>query len=217
MKFFIDSADVKEIREASSWGIVDGVTTNPSLVAKTGRDFKEVIKEIVSIVDGPISAEVVATDFNKIVEEGRKLAKIHDNIVVKVPMIKDGLKAIKEFSNTGIKTNCTLIFSSTQALMAAKAGATYLSPFVGRLDDIGCNGMKLIQECVAMKQNYPNLKSEILVASIRHPLHVIESLEMGADVATLPFSVMEQLMKHPLTDKGLSKFLEDAKKANIQI
>lgn len=217
MKFFIDSADVKEIREASSWGIVDGVTTNPSLVAKTGRDFKEVIKEIVSIVDGPISAEVVATDFEKIVEEGRKLAKIHDNIVVKVPMIKDGLKAIKEFSNTGIKTNCTLIFSSTQALMAAKAGATYLSPFVGRLDDIGCNGMKLIQECVAMKQNYPNLKSEILVASIRHPLHVIESLEMGADVATLPFSVMEQLMKHPLTDKGLSKFLEDAKKANIQI
>lgn len=217
MKFFIDSADVKEIREASSWGIVDGVTTNPSLVAKTGRDFKEVIKEIVSIVDGPISAEVVATDFNKIVEEGRKLAKIHDNIVVKVPMIKDGLKAIKEFSNTGIKTNCTLIFSSTQALMAAKAGATYLSPFVGRLDDIGCNGMKLIQECVAMKQNYPNLKSEILVASIRHPLHVIESLEMGADVATLPFNVMEQLMKHPLTDKGLSKFLEDAKKANIQI
>ena len=217
MKFFIDSADVKEIREASSWGIVDGVTTNPSLVAKTGRDFKEVIKEIASIVDGPISAEVVATDFEKIVEEGRKLAKIHDNIVVKVPMIKDGLKAIKEFSNTGIKTNCTLIFSSTQALMAAKAGATYLSPFVGRLDDIGCNGMKLIQECVAMKQNYPNLKSEILVASIRHPLHVIESLEMGADVATLPFSVMEQLMKHPLTDKGLSKFLEDAKKANIQI
>ena len=217
MKFFIDSADVKEIREASSWGIVDGVTTNPSLVAKTGRDFKEVIKEIASIVDGPISAEVVATDFEKIVEEGRKLAKIHDNIVVKVPMIKDGLKAIKEFSNTGIKTNCTLIFSSTQALMAAKAGATYLSPFVGRLDDIGCNGMKLIQECTAMKQNYPNLKSEILVASIRHPLHVIESLEMGADVATLPFSVMEQLMKHPLTDKGLSKFLEDAKKANIQI
>ena len=217
MKFFIDSADVKEIREASSWGIVDGVTTNPSLVAKTGRDFKEVIKEIASIVDGPISAEVVATDFEKIVEEGRKLAKIHDNIVVKVPMIKDGLKAIKEFSNTGIKTNCTLIFSSTQALMAAKAGATYLSPFVGRLDDIGAYGMKLIQECVAMKKNYSYLKSEILVASIRHPLHVIESLEMGADVATLPFSVMEQLMKHPLTDKGLSKFLEDAKKANIQI
>jgi len=208
MKFFIDTADVNEIREAHALGLVDGVTTNPSLIAKSGRKFKDVIKEIVSIVDGPISAEVISLDAPGMIKEGRELAKIHKNIVVKLPMTPEGLKACKALTDKGIKTNVTLIFTSMQALLAAKAGATYVSPFVGRLDDISQDGMGIIEEIRTIFDNY-GYSSEIIVASIRNPIHVLNSALIGADVATIPYSVMLQLSKHPLTDAGIKKFLED--------
>ncbi len=209
MKFFIDTANINQIREAHEMGVLDGVTTNPSLCAKEGiSDFEGFIAEICSIVEGDISAEVVATDYDGMLEEGRKLAKIADNVVVKVPLIKEGIKAIKTFTEEGIKTNCTLCFSSPQALIAAKAGATYISPFVGRVDDISTNGMQLIAEIVQIYQNY-GYDTEVLVASIRHPLHVVEAAQLGADVATMPFGVIEKLIKHPLTDIGLKNFLAD--------
>ena len=208
MKFFIDTADVKEIREAHALGLVDGVTTNPSLIAKSGRKFKDVIKEIVSIVDGPISAEVIALDAPGMIKEGKELAKIHKNIVVKLPMTPEGLKACKALTEKGIKTNVTLIFTPMQALLAAKAGATYVSPFVGRLDDISQNGMGIIEEIRTIFDNYGYM-AEIIVASIRNPIHVLDSAMIGADVATIPYSVMIQLAKHPLTDAGIEKFLKD--------
>jgi transaldolase len=208
MKFFIDTADVKEIREAHELGLVDGVTTNPSLIAKSGRKFKDVIKEIVSIVDGPISAEVISLDAPGMIKEGKELAKIHKNIVVKLPMTPEGLKACKTLTDKGIKTNVTLIFTSMQALLAAKAGATYVSPFVGRLDDISQDGMGIIEEIRAIFDNY-GYTSEIIVASVRNPIHVLNSALIGADIATIPYSVMIQLAKHPLTDAGIKKFLAD--------
>ena len=208
MKFFIDTADVKEIREAHALGLVDGVTTNPSLIAKSGRKFKDVIKEIVSIVDGPISAEVISLDAPGMIKEGKELAKIHKNIVVKLPMTPEGLKACKTLTDKGIKTNVTLIFTSMQALLAAKAGATYVSPFVGRLDDISQDGMGIIEEIRTIFDNYGYM-AEIIVASVRNPIHVLNSALIGADVATIPYSVMIQLAKHPLTDAGIDKFLKD--------
>jgi transaldolase len=208
MKFFIDTADVNEIREAHALGLVDGVTTNPSLIAKSGRKFKDVIKEIVSIVDGPISAEVISLDAPGMIKEGKELAKIHKNIVVKLPMTPEGLKACKALTDKGIKTNVTLIFTSMQALLAAKAGATYVSPFVGRLDDISQDGIAIIEEIRTIFDNY-GYNSEIIVASIRNPIHVLNSALIGADVATIPYSVMIQLSKHPLTDAGIKKFLAD--------
>ena len=211
MKFFIDTADVNEIREANTLGLVDGVTTNPSLIAKSGRKFEEVIKEITSIVDGPISAEVISLDHDGMVKEAGKLAKIHKNIVIKLPMTAEGLKATKTLTAKGIKTNVTLIFSPLQALLAAKAGATYVSPFVGRLDDISQDGMNIIEEIRTILDNY-GYETEIIVASIRNPIHVLDSALIGADVATIPFSVMMQLAKHPLTDAGIKKFLEDWEK-----
>jgi transaldolase len=211
MKIFIDSADVDEIRDAVQMGVVDGVTTNPSLVAKTGRPFKDVIVEICEIVDGPISAEVIATDTDGILREARELAKIHRNIVVKVPLIAEGLKAVRTLTADGIKTNVTLCFSPTQALLAAKAGATYISPFVGRVDDVSNEGMEIVEQIVAIYDNY-GLGTQVLAASIRHPMHVVQAALMGAHVATIPHKVILQLLKHPLTDVGLAKFLEDAKK-----
>lgn len=211
MKFFIDTADVNEIREAHALGLVDGVTTNPSLIAKSGRKFADVIKEIVSIVDGPISAEVISLEHDGMIREALELAKIHNNIVIKLPMCAEGLKATKTLSEKGIKTNVTLIFTAMQALLAAKAGATYVSPFVGRLDDISQNGMGIIEDIRAIFDNY-GYHAEIIVASIRNPIHVLDSALIGADVATIPYSVMMQLSKHPLTDAGISKFLEDWEK-----
>ena len=208
MKLFIDTANIAEIREANALGIIDGVTTNPSLIAKSGRKFKDVIKEIVSIVDGPISAEVIALDAPGMIKEGKELAKIHKNIVVKLPMTPEGLKACKALTEKGIKTNVTLIFTSMQALLAAKAGATYVSPFVGRLDDISQDGMGIIDEIRTIFDNYGYM-AEIIVASIRNPIHVLNSALIGADVATIPYSVMIQLAKHPLTDAGIEKFLKD--------
>lgn len=212
MKFFIDSGDIDEIREAHDLGVIDGVTTNPSLIAKSGRSLEEVIKDIVEVVDGPISAEVVATDYEGILREGRALAKIHDNIVVKVPLIKEGIKAVKTFTAEGIKTNVTLCFSATQALLAAKAGATYISPFLGRIDDISGDGMDLLEQIVRIYANY-DFETQVLAASIRHPLHVVQAALIGSHVATIPLSVILQLLKHPLTDSGLEKFLADAKKS----
>lgn len=211
MKFFIDTADVKEIREANALGLVDGVTTNPSLIAKSGRKFEEVIKEITEIVDGPISAEVVALDAEGMIREAEPLAAIHKNIVIKLPMTPEGLKATKALTAKGIKTNVTLIFSPMQALLAAKAGATYVSPFVGRLDDISQDGMGIIEEIRTIFDNY-GYAAEIIVASVRNPVHVLNSALIGADVATIPYSVMIQLAKHPLTDAGIKKFLEDWEK-----
>ncbi len=209
MKFFIDTANLEEIQEANDLGVLDGVTTNPSLCAKIGvTDFEGHIKKICDIVEGDVSAEVVSTTYNEMVEEGRKIAKIADNVVVKVPLIKDGIKAIKTFSDEGIKTNCTLCFSSTQALIAAKAGATYISPFLGRLDDISTDGMQLIQDIVQIYLNY-GFATEVLAASIRHPMHVVECAKVGADVATMPLNVIMGLLKHPLTDSGLARFLKD--------
>lgn len=214
MKIFIDTANLNEIREAADMGILDGVTTNPSLVSKEGhKDFRSMLEKICAIVDGDISAEVVSTKCDDIVKEGRELAKIHKNIVVKVPLISEGLKAVKIFSAEGIKTNVTLCFSPTQALLAAKAGAYIISPFVGRLDDISQNGMELIQQIIQIYGNY-NYQTQVLVASVRHPIHVVEGALMGADIATMPFKVIEQLVKHPLTDSGLDKFLSDWKKLN---
>jgi transaldolase len=211
MKFFIDTADVAEIREASALGLVDGVTTNPSLIAKSGRQFIDVIKEITQIVDGPISAEVIALDAEGMVREAEPLAALHKNIVIKVPMTTEGLKATKVLTQKGIKTNVTLIFTAMQALLAAKAGATYVSPFVGRLDDISQDGMGIIEDIRTILDNY-GMTTEIIVASIRNPIHVLNSALIGADVATIPFSVMTQLAKHPLTDAGIKKFLEDWEK-----
>lgn len=211
MKFFIDTADVGEIRRAAEWGLLDGVTTNPSLIARTGKRFEDVILEICDIVDGPISAEVVSTDFAGMIAEAQKLSDLHENIVVKIPLIMDGLKAVRWCSEKGIDTNVTLCFSPLQALLAAKAGAGYISPFVGRLDDISHDGMDLVQQIIDIYQAY-DFETEVLVASIRHPLHVLESARMGADVVTLPFNVLEKLAKHPLTDSGLATFLADWKK-----
>jgi transaldolase len=211
MKFFIDTADVQEIREAHELGLVDGVTTNPSLIAKSGRKFKDVIKEITAIVDGPISAEVIALDAKGMVKEAKELVKIHKNIVIKVPMTPEGLKATKELTKLKIKTNVTLIFTPMQALLAAKAGASYVSPFVGRLDDISQDGMGIIEEIRTIFDNY-GYTSEIIVASIRNPIHVLNSALIGADICTIPYGVMLQLSKHPLTDAGIKKFLEDWEK-----
>ncbi len=211
MKFFIDTANVDEIREANSMGMVDGVTTNPSLIAKEGRDFKEIITEICEIVDGPISAEVISLDNEGMVKEAKELAKINDNIVIKIPMTVDGLKATRTLTSEGIKTNVTLVFSPLQALMAAKAGATYASPFVGRLDDLSQDGMLLIEQIAEIYDNY-DYDTEIIVASIRNPLHVLDSALMGADIATIPFGVINKLAQHPLTDKGLKAFLDDWEK-----
>jgi transaldolase len=212
MKLFIDTADVAEIREAASWGILDGVTTNPSLVAKTGRDFETVLREICALVDGPVSAEVLSTEAPAMVEEGVRLSRIHRNIVVKIPMIAEGLKATRQLAEQGIRVNMTLVFSPAQALLAAKAGAAFLSPFVGRLDDVGHDGMDLIAQILDTLQHY-TYPAEVLVASVRNPLHVIRAAQMGAHVATCPFAVLQQLVRHPLTDVGLEKFLADWKKA----
>ena len=211
MKFFIDTADLDEIREAQQMGVLDGVTTNPSLMKKVGGvNFHEHIVKICEIVDGDVSAEVTAVDYKGILAEGRELAALHPQVVVKVPLIAEGIKAIKTFSGEGIKTNCTLCFSPTQALIAAKAGATYISPFIGRLDDISTSGMELIEQIVHIYATY-GYETEVLAASIRHPMHVVEAAMAGADVATIPFSVISQLIKHPLTDSGLQKFLDDWK------
>ncbi|MBN8047297.1 MULTISPECIES: fructose-6-phosphate aldolase [Peptostreptococcaceae] len=211
MKIFIDTANINEIKEANTWGIIDGVTTNPSLIAKEGRDIQEVINEICSIVDGPISAEVISLECDKMVEEAMELVKLHKNIVIKIPMCIDGLKAVKILTEKGIKTNVTLIFSSQQALLAAKAGATYVSPFVGRLDDIGAIGVELISEIANIFEVH-NMQTEIISASIRNPIHVSECAMAGSDIATIPFKVLEQMAKHPLTDIGIAKFLSDYEK-----
>ena len=217
MKFFIDTANLEMIKDAENLGILDGVTTNPSLMAKEGISGKENIinhyKSICEIVDGDVSAEVISTDYEGMIKEGEELAKLHKNIIVKVPMIKEGVKAIKYFSNKGIKTNCTLIFSAGQALLAAKAGATYVSPFIGRLDDVSTDGMDLIAQIRLIFDNYA-FDTEILAASVRHPIHIIQCAEIGADVMTGPLSAITALLNHPLTDIGLEKFLADYKKAN---
>jgi transaldolase len=211
MKFFLDTANVKQIKEAAGWGILDGVTTNPSLVAKENAKFEDLIKEICEIVLGPVSVESVSTKAEDIIEESRKLATLADNIVVKIPICLEGLRATKVLSQEGIHVNTTLIFSSLQALLAAKAGTRYASPFVGRLDDISHTGMNLVEEIVTIYDNY-GIDTEVIVASIRHPLHVVEAAMIGADIATIPFGVIEKLVKHPLTDIGMDKFLSDWKK-----
>jgi len=211
MKFFIDTANIEEIKKANELGLLDGVTTNPSLISKEGREFKELIIEICGIVNGPVSAEVISSDAKGMIKEARELAKLANNIVVKIPLIKEGLKAVKILSEEGIKTNVTLCFSAVQALMAAKAGANYISPFVGRLDDIGHDGMEIVEQILGIYENY-GYETEVIVASIRNPIHVLKAALMGADIATIPFNVMEQLIKHPLTDAGLEKFLADWKK-----
>ena len=215
MKFFIDTANLDEIREAAELGVLDGVTTNPSLVAKEKYDigFKDLIREICKIVPGPVSAEVVSTDVEGMMNEAHDLAKIASNVVVKIPLLKDGLKAVKRLKSEGIKTNVTLCFSPNQALLAAKAGASFISPFIGRLDDISQEGMELIEQIVTIYKNYA-FKTEVLVASVRHPVHVVQAAMLGADIVTMPFKVIDQLIKHPLTDIGLQKFLADWKKAN---
>ena len=212
MKFFIDTANIEEIKEAVNMGMADGVTTNPSLIAKEGGDFETIIKDICAVVDGPISAEVISLETDGMVAEARELAKIHKNIVIKIPMTVDGLKATRILTAENIKTNVTLVFSPLQALLAAKAGASYVSPFVGRLDDVHQHGMSLVEQIVTIYNNY-GFETEIIVASIRNPVHVLESAMMGADVATIPFKVIKQLSQHPLTDKGLEAFLADHRKA----
>lgn len=217
MKFFIDTADVAEIRDLAATGLVDGITTNPSLVAKTGRDFFDVLREICDVVPGPVSAEVTAVDFDGMVGEGRKLAAMAPNIVVKAPLTVDGLKACKTLSDEGIKVNVTLCFSAAQAILAAKAGATYISPFVGRLDDTGIDGLELIADIVEIYEAYPNFTTEVLVASVRNTGHIIEAAKMGAHVATIPPAVLRAMYKHPLTDKGLEAFLADWAKTGQSI
>lgn len=211
MKFFIDTANLDEIRQAVDMGMVDGVTTNPSLIARENKPFEELLREITSLVDGPISAEVISLESEGMVAEGKQLAALHPNIVVKIPMTTAGLKAVKQLADEGIKTNVTLVFSATQALMAAKAGASYVSPFVGRLDDISHNGMNLVEEVLTIYDNY-GYATEIIVASVRHPMHVVESAMLGAHIATIPFKVIAQLAAHPLTDIGMEKFLADWEK-----
>jgi len=213
MKFFIDTANIDEIKKANELGMVDGVTTNPSLVSKEGREFRGLLKEICSIVAGPVNAEVVSMDAAGMVREAKELAKLAENIVVKIPLIQEGLKAVKILAEQEIKTNVTLCFSPVQALMAAKAGASYVSPFVGRLDDISHNGMDLVEQIITIYDNY-GFETEVIVASIRNPIHVVDAALMGADIATIPYKVMEQLIRHPLTDIGLDKFLADWKKLN---
>ncbi|MDF1544388.1 MAG: fructose-6-phosphate aldolase [bacterium] len=213
MKFFIDTANVEEIKAAAAMGVLDGVTTNPSLAARETKPYKELLKEICEVVDGDVSAEVIATDYDGMMKEAAELAKIADNIVIKIPTILEGLKAIKSLSNDGIKTNATLVFSPSQALLVAKAGATYVSPFIGRLDDISQHGMELIDNIATIYNNYA-YATQILVASVRHPIHLVESAMIGADVITMPFDVISKLIKHPLTDIGLEKFLADYRKAN---
>lgn len=213
MKFFLDTANVDEIREAASWGVLRGVTTNPSLVAKEGRDFMQVLREVVTIVDGPISAEVVSLKANEMVAEAEQYYTLHENIVIKLPMTIEGLKACKVLTDKGVKTNVTLIFNTNQALMAAAAGATFVSPFVGRLDDISYDGIELIRE-IAEIFDIHGIESEIITASVRHPVHVIQAAKVGAHIATLPFKVLQQMVKHPLTDAGIEKFLADWAAAN---
>lgn len=211
MKFFIDTANINEIRKAKDWGLVDGVTTNPSLIAKEGKDFKKIIREICEIVDGPINAEAISQNFKGMVSEGEELSKIHKNIVIKIPMTTEGLKATKILTDKDIRVNMTLVFSPVQALLAAKAGATFVSPFVGRIDDISHIGMEIVEQIATIYNNYA-IDTEIIVASVRHPLHVLEAALIGADISTIPFSVMEQLARHPLTDIGIDKFLKDWEK-----
>lgn len=217
MKFFIDSAQVSEIKELNAYGLVDGVTTNPSLIAKSGRNFFEVAEEICSIVSGPVSLEVAATEYDLMIKEGEKLSSIAKNIAVKLPMTMDGLKACKFFANKGIMVNLTLCFSSAQAILAAKAGASFVSPFIGRLDDIGQDGLGLIAEICQIYSNYPEFTTQVLVASVRNPVHIIEAAKMGADIATIPAKILTQLIEHPLTDKGLDIFLKDWKKTGQTI
>ncbi|HSQ88409.1 fructose-6-phosphate aldolase [Romboutsia sp.] len=216
MRFFIDTANIEEIKEANDLGVICGVTTNPSLIAKEGRDFIEVVKEITEIVDGPISAEVISLDHEGMVKEADKLSQIHKNIVIKLPMTAEGLKATKILSKKGIKTNVTLIFSSGQALLAARAGATYVSPFVGRLDDIGQNGLELIEE-IADIFSVNAIETQIIVASVRNPIHVAQAARMGADIATVPLKVINQMIKHPLTDKGIENFIKDWEGASLKL
>ena len=215
MEFFLDTGEVSEIREAAQWGIIDGVTTNPSLIAKSGRKQADVIKEITEIVDGPISAEVISTDVDGMKKEGEELSKIHQNVVIKLPLTEAGISACKWFTDNQIKTNVTLCFSVNQALLAAKAGATYCSPFVGRLDDVGVPGMDLISQIVNIYDNY-DFTTEVLVASVRGPMHIIESAQLGADICTCPAKVIDSMFKHPLTDIGLKKFLADWEKAQTE-
>lgn len=217
MKFFVDTADIAEIKDLAATGLVDGVTTNPSLIAKSGRNILEVIAEICDVVPGPVSAEVAATDFDTMLKEGRKLAAIASNVTVKCPLTYDGLKTCKALSDDGVKVNVTLCFSANQALLAAKAGAAFISPFIGRLDDIGEDGMLLIEDIVQIYDNYPNLSTEVLAASIRHPQHVLTAAKVGAHVATIPPNVLRQLYAHPLTDKGLAAFLADWKSTGQSI
>jgi len=214
MMIFLDTGNTKEIKEAASWGVLDGITTNPSLVAKEGRSFKDLLKEICSLVDGPISAEVVSVEAEAMVKEGKDLAAVHKNIVVKVPLIPEGLKACKALTSQGIRVNVTLCFSPSQALLAAKAGAWCVSPFIGRLDDISHNGMELIRDIVTIFRNY-QYKTKVLVASVRHPQHVVEAAKIGGDICTMPMTVFKQLVQHPLTDIGLKKFLADWDKQNV--
>jgi len=211
VKIFLDTANIDEVREAASWGVLDGVTTNPTLVAKTGRKFAEVIQDMIALVDGPISLEVTSEDAESMIRDGEKLAKLHKNVVVKIQMTTEGLKAIKALSAKGIRVNTTLIFSANQALLAAKAGAKYVSPFIGRLDDIGQDGMQVIREIVQIFRNY-EIDCEVLVASVRHPIHVIEAAKIGADIVTLPFDVLKKMTQHALTDVGLKRFMDDWKK-----
>lgn len=216
LKFFIDTANIEEIRKAKDLGILDGVTTNPTLIAKEKREFKEIVQEIASLTDAPVSVEVISTDVEGIVREARSLAAIAPNFVIKVPITEDGLKAVKVLSGEGIKTNVTLVFSANQALLAAKAGATYVSPFIGRLDDIGHEGMQLVRDIVQIFNNY-GFETQVIVASIRHPLHVIEAAKIGAHIATIPPAVISKIIKHPLTDIGLQRFLDDWEKAKQSI
>jgi transaldolase len=211
MKIFLDTANVEHIKEASSWGIIDGVTTNPTLIAREGRDFREVVSEICSIVDGPISAEVVSMESSEMVKEAQELAKIHKNIVIKVPLIPEGLKTIKQLKTLGINTNATLIFSPNQALLAAKAGATYVSPFIGRLDDIGHIGMDIVRDIMIIYDNY-GFETQVIVASVRNPIHVIDAAIAGAHISTVPWPVLQKMVKHPKTDEGIKSFLADWEK-----
>ncbi len=211
MKFFLDTAMIEEIKEVTRWGLLDGVTTNPTLVAKTGRPFKEVVKEILEVVDGPVSLETVSLDAEGMIKEGKMLAELGDNVVVKIPMTPEGMKAVQALESEGIPTNVTLIFSPTQALLASKAGASYVSPFVGRIDDVSNEGMKLIREIKEIFINY-EISTEIIVASVRNPMHVVEAALIGADICTVPYAVMKSLFKHPLTDVGIKRFLEDWEK-----
>ncbi len=213
MKFFLDTANVDEIRKACAWGQVDGVTTNPTLVAKEGRDFKQVVLEICQLTDGPVSAEVIALDYEGMMKEAREYGQWAPNVVIKLPLTEDGLRAVKTCCEEGLKTNVTLCFSANQALLAARAGATYISPFVGRLDDIGQDGMQLIEEILEIYTNF-GYQTQVLVASVRHPIHVTQAARLGAHVATMPFKVLQQMFKHPLTDKGIAQFLSDWEKAH---